>query len=302
MSIDTLGPLLFAAVRAYGENLPRTKQSAAGILGPSSIGWCRQKALLMMRGIPESDSVGIWQATVGTAVHVPLEKAKEEYFPGWVTNTRLTATLPSGYELSGTPDAVIPELNAVEDDKTVDGYERIHKYGQSQSNIYQLVIYALACIQAGLLDPTQPLYLVNVYWDRSGRNEEPLVLHTLYTDDLVQEVDDWITDVVQANLRGEDANRDIEPVICKRTCSHFTTCRGGLPVHDEKKVITAPELVGAAELVFDGRALQARGKQMEAEGKEELVDVDGVTDRFQIRHVIVNRKSGSYPRLDVIER
>ena len=132
------------------------------------------------------------------------------------------------------------------DDKTVDGLERVLKEGQSQANIYQLVIYALGLIQNGTLDASKPLWLVNMYWDRSGRNKEPLALATLFSYELVNMVDAWIGDVVYANVNGEDAERDVDAVVCRMVCSHFTACRGGLPTSEEPVLITDIGMRGAA--------------------------------------------------------
>lgn len=303
MSIDTLGDLISAAVKAVGESSERSVQSSEGRIGPSDLGFCRQKALLMMRNVPQSDSSDIWKAQAGVAIHDYLRNALAQFFPDWTLDSaKVTATFPSGYTVTGTPDLVVPEYNIVIDHKTTDGFERVKKLGRTQSHRFQLATYALGCIQSGLLDGSQPVFMGNLYWDRSGRENEPLFMWEQYDPSLIDEVDEWIGDVVRANLSGEDTNRDIEPILCRRICSHFTACRGHLPTSEEPELITAPELVAAAELVFDGRSLQRVGRSQEDEGKDSLSGIDGVTDRFQIRHVEVNRKSGSFTRLDVTER
>lgn len=300
--VDLLADLVAAGVKASGESTPRSQQSAAGLIGPSSIGFCRHKALLMMRGVPESDSLDVWPMQVGTWMHTGLREAKAEYFPNWIQDQKVTCTLPSGYEISGTPDTVVPEYNAVIDDKSKDGLERVRKEGQSQSDIFQLTIYALALIQEGTLDATKPLWLVNMYWDRSGREKRPETYSTLFTDELVAMVDSWIGDIVYANLNGVDAERDQEPPLCKRICSHYTACWGNLPTKEEPQVISSQPLVDAAELVYEGRQLEKRGKRMVDEGKDSLRDIEGVTAEHQIRWVHVNSKTGGYDRLDVVPR
>ncbi len=299
-TVELLTDLISAGVKAAGESTPRSQQSAAGLIGPSNIGWCHMKALLMMRGVPESDSVELWPMQVGTWMHDGLRAAKAESFPNWIQDKPVTATLPSGYEISGTPDTVVPEYNTVIDDKSKDGFERVLKEGQSQSDIYQLTIYALALIQQGTLDATKPLWLVNMYWDRSGREKQPVAFGTLFTYELVNLVDAWIGAVVYANLNGEDAERDIDPIMCRKMCSHATACRGkGLPVSGENPYLNAPELRLAVDMAVESKVMKKKAERMYDEAKDSLRGVNGVTDDHQVRWTTVNGRGSSHLRLDI---
>lgn len=168
------GALVDAAIRASQDNSGRSQQSAAGIIGPSDIGFCRQKAALMTKGVPQSDAPPKWSAFVGTALHNEIEAAVKTMFPTWLVGSidkvRVTATLPSGAEISGHPDIVIPEDNTVLDIKTVDGFEWVKREGTSLSHRMQRHLYVLGLIDAGILSSDKPVYVGNLYYDRSGNN------------------------------------------------------------------------------------------------------------------------------------
>ncbi len=299
--IATLGPLLAAGIKAYGEDSTRSRQSAEGKVGASNLGWCRQYSLLMLKGVEPTDSVNIWAAQVGTAIHEYIAKALKGFFPDWVIEgERLTATFPSGYTVPGTPDLIAPDYNAVVDVKSLDGFERITKLGPSQNNRFQRATYALAAIQAGLLDSNHPVFVANYYVDRSARNPEPYFLWEQFDVAVLEEADEWQSDVHYAHRQGEDASRDIDAVICARICDRFSACRGGLPMREEPR-LHGPELIAAAELVYEGRELAKRAKRMVDEGLDSLVGVDGVAGDLQIRHVQINGRNGSYTRCDVTD-
>ena len=298
-----------AAIIAHMDNSARSLQSDEGRLGPSDIGFCRQKAALMTKGVPATDSTPKWAAGVGTALHNYIEGAIKEMFPDWllgsIDNVRVTATLPSGAEISGHPDIVIPKENTVLDIKTVDGFAWIKREGTSQQHKYQRHLYALGLIQAAILDESQPVYVGNVYFDRSGKQPEPLAFVEEIDWTLTAEIDSWISDVIYAVKNGEDASRDIPAAVCERICSHFTACRGALEIHDGAEQITDPTLISAVQMYVEGRDLEKSGKQMRDAASAQLAGVNGTTASHQVRWVEVQPsrveafdKQG-YMRLDV---
>lgn len=298
-----------AALVAHMDNSSRSMQADQGRLGPSDIGFCRQKAALMTRGIPATDSTPKWAAAVGTALHNYIEAAIKEMFPNWILGSvdgiRVTATLPSGAEISGHPDIVIPSENTVLDIKTVDGFQWIKREGTSQQHKYQRHLYALGLIQAAILDESKPVYVGNIYFDRSGKEPQPLALVEEIDWTLTPEIDSWVSDVIYAVKHNEDASRDIPAAVCERICSHFTACRGALGIHEGAEPITHPELVSAVEMYVEGRDLEKQGKQMRDEASAQLAGVNGTTTTHQVRWVEVQpsrveafEKQG-YTRLDV---
>ncbi len=287
------------AMDLFETRSPRSQQSLDGILGPSDIGFCRQKAVLVTRGVQPTDKVSHWAAAVGTSIHNYIEAALKKIYPDWlmgsIDNVRVTAVLPSGAEISGHPDIVIPEHNMVLDIKTVNGFEWTKRNGPSLAHQYQRHLYAMGLIQDRILDLSKPLYVGNIYFDRSGKETEPLLFVQEFDNGFTAQVDTWIQDVIYAVKNGEDSARDIPAPVCEQICGFFTVCRGGLETHDEQEVITDPELLEAISMYVEGRDLERQGKQMKSEANERLTGVNGASDAYQVRWVQV----GSSDRLDV---
>lgn len=303
--------LLLHAVNEFHVNSSRTKQARSGILGPSDIGFCRQKAALVTKQTQPTDSPPtLWSAYVGTAIHAALEAAIKATYPDWlcgsIDNITATATLPSGAKISGHPDLVVPSANAVLDIKTVDGFEWVRRSGTSQSHKYQRHLYALGLIQDGILDHSKPVLVGNLYFDRSGKEAEPLVLVEDMDPLLTNEIDSWVTDVTYAVTHGEDASRDVAPAVCEKICEFFTVCRGSLEVHDGQERITDPDLVNAIDMYVDGRDMEKRGLAMKKQAASMLSGINGSTEQYQIRWVHVNATTvpsserSAYDRLDIV--
>lgn len=303
------GLAIDAALTSFMDNSPRSMQADEGRLGPSDIGFCRQKAALMVRGVEATDSTPKWAAAVGTAVHNYVEAAIKEMFPNWLVGSidkiRVTATLPSGAEISGHPDIVIPQENTVLDIKTVDGFAWVKREGTSQNHKFQRHLYALGCMQAGMFDLDNPVYVGNVYFDRSGKEPTPLVLVEEIDLMLTDEIDSWVGDVIYAVKHNEAASRDIPAAVCERICSHFTACRGALEINEGGEPITDPELLAAVSMYTDARDMEKTAKQMKEEASSRLLGVNGSTGTWQVRWVEVQPsrveafdKQG-YSRLDI---
>ena len=298
-----------AALTAHMDNSARSVQASEGRLGPSDIGFCRQKAALMTRGVEATDSNPKWAAAVGTAIHNYVEAAIKQMFPEWlvgsIDNMAVAAVLPSGAIISGHPDIVIPDQNTVLDIKTVDGFAWVKREGTSQQHKYQRHLYAMGCIQAGIFDDSKPVYVGNVYFDRSGKEQQPLVIVEEYDPTLTDEIDSWISDVIYAVKNNEDASRDIPSPVCERICSHFTACRGGLAINDGGEQITDQTLTSAVDMYVEARNMEKTAKQMKDEASAILSGVNGTTGAWQVRWVEVQPsrveafdKQG-YSRLDI---
>lgn len=291
--ISTLGTLISTAVKAYGEGSERSIQSAEGRLGPSDLGFCRQKALLMLKGTEQSDSTSIAAAQIGTAVHAYLADAIKAFFPDWVVDERrVTAKFPSGAEVSGTPDIIATPYNAIVDNKTVDGFEWVKREGTSQNHKYQRHTYCLGAIQEGLLDPSKPIYVCNLYWDRSGKESEPYFTWEEFDPTLTDEIDSWISDVTYAAMHDEEASRDIPAPICEKICSFFTVCRGGLPTYEGGELIEDQERIVALRMYIEARDMEKMAAQQKKEAQVRLVGTNGVGNvdgtPYQVRWTYVN--------------
>jgi len=303
------GALISAAIRSYSDSSDRSVQSDNGILGPSDIGFCRQKAVLMTRGVAATDSTPIMPAAIGTAIHNYTEAAIKEMFPTWLVGSidkiRVTAVLPSGAEISGHPDIIIPEDNVLLDLKTKDGLTWAKREGASQSNKFQRHLYVLGAISSGLLDKTRPIYVGNAFLDRSGKEELLITDVAEYDPTLTDEIDAWVTDVIYAVKNKEDASRDLPSAVCERICSHFTACRGGMQMNDGGEQIDNPELVAAINMYVEARDMAKEADQMKKEASAILHGVNGATNSWQVRWVDIQpstvesfEKQG-YSRLDI---
>jgi len=283
---ESLSALIHAAIFTYDAKRPRSIQSREGIIGPSDLGWCRQKTVLTMKGTQPSDSKSIWPAVVGTALGEYVEKSIKDTFPTWLVGSidslRVTYTTLGGAEISGTPDVVVPEMNLVADLKTKDGFEWELRKGSSTSNKYQRHAYAKGLVAAGILDGDRPVYVANVYIDRSGGIEMPLSEVQLLDDMLDDEINQWVEDVIYARLHNEDASRDIAAPICERICEFFTVCRGGLPASDSD-VFTDPDIIEAARMYVEGREMATEGEKQRKAAAKMLSGLNGVADGWQVR-------------------
>jgi len=278
-----IGSLLTTALKAHSDSTPRSVQSAEGRLGPSDIGWCRQKAALMTKGVEKTDSRSVAAASIGTAVHNYVFDALRPFFPDWlIEEVRVTATLPCGAVISGSPDIVIPTWNMVLDVKTVDGFEKIKRFGTSQNHKYQRHLYAMGAIADGLIDGEKTVYVGNVYVDRSGQETEPLVIIEEMDVLLTDEIDHWVSDVIYAVEHNEDASRDIAAPICESICEFYTVCRGDLPV-SENAFIDMPEVRDAVTMFVEAREQEAAAKKAKEQAKTVLSGLNGIANGYQIR-------------------
>lgn len=297
---------LAQAIHDYSYADPRSKQSRDGILGPSDLGFCRQKAALTTREVQQTDKTNEAAARIGTAIHRYVAQAFAQANQGWIADSKkVTATFPSGVAISGTPDLICPSDNAIIDVKTVDGFEWVKRQGTSLNHKYQRHAYALGSMQEGLLDPTKTVYVGNMYIDRSGKEPEPYFIIEEYDDSLTSEIDSWIQDVIYAVKNGEDASRDIPAAVCEKICPFFTACRGGLEVHDGGTLIEDAELLAAVDMYVEARDLEKKAASMKAAASENLSGVNGTTGKWQVRWVDVAptrvdafEKRG-YSRLDI---
>lgn len=280
------------ALDMAGAARPRTIQQAQGLIGMSTLGWCRQKALLMVKGVQPSDTKSTRAADLGTALHAVVGEAIETAYPSWIVEgggQKVVLHLPSGAEVPGTPDYIDQARNAVYDLKTVDGLSYVKRYGPDQQKRFQRAGYAIAAVQAGLLDRSKPVYAANVYLDRSGREKGVYVdeIEEIDIESYLDQIDNWITDVIYARLHEEDASRDIDAPVCAQICEFFTVCRGALPDSDPD-LIADEEGLNAVQMYVEARdAKKAAERQMD-EAKAMLADRSGLAGGYQVRWTTIN--------------
>jgi len=310
MTTPDYAALIAADLRAYDNASERSQQSMNGILGPSDIGFCRQKAALVTKGIDPSDQKKMWAAQVGTAIHNYVEAALKNAHPDWLMGSidkiTVTATLPDGASISGHPDIIIPSENTILDIKTVDGFEWIRRNGTSDSHKYQRHLYALGAMQNGILDDSKPVYVGNLYFDRSGSEQDPILHIEEYDPDLTAVIESWISDVSYAVMHDEDASRDIAPSVCAQICEFYTACRGNLPVHEGQEFTEDPQIKTAIQMMIEAKEAEARAKRLKSAARPTLVGFNGTDGEYQVRWVEIQptyvegfQRAGSM-RLDVV--
>lgn len=303
-----ISEMLASAITGSIATTPRSLQKDEGRLGPSDLGFCRNKAALVTKQIEPSDSRNmIWPAGVGTAIHTYVEDIITPLFPDWIVEgPRVNAVFPNGAVVSGTPDILVPDENMVLDIKTVDGFSWVKREGASQNHKFQRATYALGACQGAILDSGRPVYVGNAYFDRSGKEQKPHVAIEELNWSIIDEVSAWIDDVIYAVKHNEDAQRDIAAPVCERICEFYTVCRGDLP-SDDAVVIRHPDLVGAIDMYVDGRNMKKEGDRMMTEAKPLLAGLNGSDGRYQVRttHVPASEIAGftrsSYDKIDVVK-
>lgn len=289
---DTLmSELALSAIKRYDAKRPRSIQSREGLLGPSDMGFCANKAALTTKGVPDSDSKSTWPAMLGTAIGEWCEAGMKEAFPDWIVGTvdqvRVEHTFPCGAVVGGTPDLIMPSWNAIYDDKTKDGFEWVKREPWSRNHLWQVSTYVLGAIDAGILDPTKPITMGLVFWDRSGEIEQPYVVSRLFDPSVEDEIDYWITEVIDAVKHGTDAEREIPAPLCERICEKFTACRGQLPDADGDLIVD-PELIGAMKMYLEGQEMTKEAKRLTSQAKTMLDGVSGIGEGIQVRWTRVN--------------
>jgi hypothetical protein len=316
MDAETYAMHAHLMLRNYDDSRPRSKQTQAHRLGVSDVGSCENYAVLLTRETPFTDSPPRGQAIMGTFIHEGLAKAKAHANPSLILDAEVTITMPNGVVLEGHPDEIDPEENSVTDDKTVDGVALMRRTGPTEQQQYQVGLYALGCVQQGLLDGSKPLTVRLAYWDRLGKDDTPHVWqHTLASEqELIAWLAPatlWIENVIYAVQHGEEGSRDKSVDWCAAACRYYSVCRlPNLPEVDE--LITEPEVVAAAKAYKDGHALEKEGAALKRsskavlDGRSGIIPVDA-DHRLRLRWVSVPASSvkaterQAYKRMSLME-
>jgi hypothetical protein len=263
-------------------------------VGPSEIGFCRQKVALKIKETPKTDSGQMSSAMIGTAIHAMLEQARG-LLPNLILERELTIDLRvDGFDvlqLVGHADEIDPDENSITDWKTVDGFEWVKRHGPSQAHKFQRHLYALGAIQAGLVKE-EGLIVRNAYIDRSGKDPSILVWQEAFDPTLTDEVGQWVADVLYAVKHGEDASRDIAAPTCEAiSCEYFTACRGGLLPDTRGDQITDADTLDTLVAYLEGAKMEKDGKRLKTEMKERLAGIDGIgvtaLGPIQVRHTTI---------------
>jgi hypothetical protein len=279
VSID-IASRIRAAVDQDMNHSARAQQSAARLIGPSEVGGCRAYLAHMIAGTPYDDDYDDikWAAYVGTYLGAAIETGLARH-PDTHTQVPITATYPSGLQVSGSCDLVI-DGDGVYDLKSKNSLAMVRKYPPSLANLIQVNTYLLGAIQQGLVPADGTWNLV--YIDRSGADDQPHVVSGQLDMDLILIAESRLEDALYAaehNL--DDAPRDQPMDWCLKACPFVSSCRGK-DEHQVEGLITNDEHLTAVNAYRDGLALEKQGKALKDEAKATLLGVQGSTGEFEI--------------------
>ena len=300
---EAFSGLVYQAIQDASNGTDRSKQQQDYRLGPSNIGHCRQYAKYLVEQTAPTDPRDVTAAFYGTVLGDAIEKQLAKDYPNWLYQAELVFHIPSGGEMDAHPDVVIPDEYATEqypqgilDLKSRAELESIKRYGRSQQQEFQLHQYASAAIDAGLLDPSKPIYLTNVWFDRSAKDEkqQPYSITTEYDPAMLMAIDEWINDVKYAVMHQEDASRDKPREFCWNWCEYATLCRG--TDTDVEGLLTDEAVLAAVEMKREASALESRAKQLKNAAQIALKGVNGSTGTHTVRWVEVGEADVAYRR------
>lgn len=259
----------------------RARQSAERLIGPSEVGGCRAYLAHMIAGTPYDDDYDDikWAAYVGTYLGAGIETGLAAMFDDVRTQVPLTATLPSGLQVSGNCDLVVIG-DGIYDLKSKAGLALVRRYKPSLQYLIQATIYLKGAIEQGLVPPDATWNLVFV--DRSGRDDTPHVVSGTLDEDILALADSRLEDALYAaehNL--DDAPRDMPMDFCLGYCPFVASCRGK-DEHQVEGLITNEDHLTAAKAYRDGLAMEKDGKKLKDEAKATLLGISGSTGEYEI--------------------
>ena len=226
ISPDQIGLKVADALVDHTMLAARSRQRQEHRVGASEVGMCRAFITWMTKDVPFTDRDGDrkWAAFTGTAIGDRIESAYAAVHPNAIVQAEFECELPSGLVIPCHSDIIDPDENFLVDVKTKDGLGLVRKNPPSRQYRFQIGIYVRGAIQAGLLKPGARAFLV--YFDRSGKEELPVVQEVVCDDALYAEIDDWIDDALYAVKYDVEPHRDQQYDFCANYCEFFTHCRG----------------------------------------------------------------------------
>lgn len=271
------------AIIEFGDNSERSKQSRNHILGVSDIGGCREFVRRMILDESFTDEVHDYALAsfVGHAVGEYAERALIASSDEWMERQlEVQIALRNSVVLHGHPDLVTSQMCI--DFKTVDGLSVVRQ-GARQQHRWQVTLYTAALIQTGRLP--QDALCALVYLDRSGKEVEPYVDVWPYHAEDLDEIVDWVDDVIYALAHDETASKDKPREFCWAACPFVSSCRGGDTdvtglIEDEEQLLAVKAYLDAS-----GRAKQAKKDRESAAAV--LTGVNGSTGEHSLRWVNV---------------
>lgn len=302
---------VYQSIQNASNQTARSQQQQDHFIGISNLGHCREYARLMLLQTPFSDERNKNAAFIGTVLGDRIEDQLVTDRPDlFAKQVKIVLKLPSGGEIPGTADLVVTPaaddddfVQGVWDLKSKDQLETIKKMGMSDQQRFQLISYCVGAIDKGLLDPSRPIFLADVFYDRSGSATENYTEGFWYDPDSIHEIDEWVNDVKYAVMNNERASRDKPREWCWNWCDYATVCRGNDT--DAEGLIEDPEALAAVDLMTEASLLTKEAKLKSESAKKALVGIEGSTGTHTVRWVTVNPTTiesyvrAGYVKLDV---
>ena len=214
-------------------------------------------------------------------------------------------------------DPTVPDVHVqgIWDLKSKDKLDIVKKYGPSKQQVYQVTGYAKAMTETLLLidrdtgepttdpnvgdpvtdehgnetgetvlDPTKPIWITDVYFDRSGAQDEAYSFGWFYDPAVLNEIDDWIHDLKYAVVNNTEASKDKAREWCWSYCEYATLCRGNDT--DAEGLIEDPEILAAIATYQDAAEREREAKKEKDIAKLHVpLEVKGSTGTHNARWV-----------------
>lgn len=290
---------LMGAVETMQNDTPRARQVR---IGPSELGGCRR--LLEAKITGEIAEIGKpmpgvkWAAFVGTAVGDLLETAARDY-GGAQVQVPITCMLPSGIQVTGSCDILLPDQAGVIDLKGKDGIEEVQRTGASFEHLVQISAYLVGLRQSGLVHNDALGTLV--YYDRSGKTKDIFTVSVTLSEAVgwIEKADERIADITKAIASGEHAPRDWDEPKCHWwSCPMYDACWAGTQPTDE---IRDPDIIEAIRLYDEARAMKKTAERLIGNAKTTLGaweenPVTGATEEFTLNWTLRAGSQGTVNR------
>jgi hypothetical protein len=135
-----------------------------------------------------------------------------------------------------------------------------------------------------VLDGSKPIWITDVYFDRSGAQDEAYSFGWFYDPAVLNEIDDWIHDVKYAVMNNTEASKDKAREWCWSYCEYATLCRGNDT--DAEGLIEDPEILAAIETYQDAAERERLAKKEKEVAKLHIPrEVAGSTGTHNARWV-----------------
>lgn len=241
--------------------------------------------------------------------------SEEEFLANAKARKEALARIAAGEEGVEVPEQVY--VQGVWDLKSKDKLDVVKKYGPSRQQVFQLTGYASALTTTPLLmdpatgevtadpeigipmvdangeptgetvlDPNKPIWITDVYFDRSGAQDEAYSFGWWYDPNVLREIDDWITDTKYAVVTDTDALKEKPREWCWSWCEYATLCRGNDT--DVEGLIEDPEILASINLYAEGLDLSREGDKRKKIAKLTIPDrLSGSTGTHNVRWIEV---------------